>query len=268
MVPDRLYHYTTREIAIEKILPTMALRLGPLGETNDPRETKNWLPGFGLPPTSNPFVYNRLMNEVTRAYNHVRQKEWFALCVTCDAATRKLPEKTHIDFHLEFLNGYARSRMWALYAENHQGICLEFDGSRLHAAVKAAAPNALCGKVKYADQGETTVAGPDASPYFLSIKQQEVDDPSRVARRHIRRFYRATFLRKSRDWSSEYEFRWLVHSQSGGLFVKIADALTAIIVGANMHKAYYPSLRGLCPKGIRLERMEWTHRVPQKHPIR
>ena len=37
-----LYHYTSRETAMEKILPSGQLRFGTISSTNDPRESKNW----------------------------------------------------------------------------------------------------------------------------------------------------------------------------------------------------------------------------------
>ena len=38
-----VYHYTTKEIFLEKIFPTKSLRMSPLGLTNDPREYKHRL---------------------------------------------------------------------------------------------------------------------------------------------------------------------------------------------------------------------------------
>jgi hypothetical protein len=40
MIPDELCHYTRRETALEKILFNKLIRIGKLGLTNDPKETK------------------------------------------------------------------------------------------------------------------------------------------------------------------------------------------------------------------------------------
>lgn len=48
-----VYHYTRRETAFQHILPSRTIRLGPLSQTNDPRETKSWT--FGLSGGSNDF---------------------------------------------------------------------------------------------------------------------------------------------------------------------------------------------------------------------
>ncbi len=41
-----LFHYTTKERAIENILHDMTLRMGSMKATNDPRETDPWFFGF------------------------------------------------------------------------------------------------------------------------------------------------------------------------------------------------------------------------------
>lgn len=41
-IPTEVCHYTSREIAVEHILESKRIRLGRLGLTNDPRESKRW----------------------------------------------------------------------------------------------------------------------------------------------------------------------------------------------------------------------------------
>ncbi len=41
-----LFHYTSRERAVENIFRNMTIRMGPLLGTNDPRETAPW--GFSM----------------------------------------------------------------------------------------------------------------------------------------------------------------------------------------------------------------------------
>jgi hypothetical protein len=42
MLPRNIYHYTRLDTGLEKILSSNKIRLGLLGNTNDPRETKPW----------------------------------------------------------------------------------------------------------------------------------------------------------------------------------------------------------------------------------
>jgi len=53
VIPEKVYHYTKKETALETILFTQKLKLSQLGLTNDPYETKNW--GFNVlnPPEHN-----------------------------------------------------------------------------------------------------------------------------------------------------------------------------------------------------------------------
>ena len=41
-----VYHYTSRDTALQHILATGKIRLGSLSKTNDPHETKSWR--FGI----------------------------------------------------------------------------------------------------------------------------------------------------------------------------------------------------------------------------
>ncbi len=43
---QQLFHYTTKETAIEKIFPDMTIRMGSMRATNDPRETAPWFFGW------------------------------------------------------------------------------------------------------------------------------------------------------------------------------------------------------------------------------
>src|SRR5262245_34837772 len=42
-----LFHYTSKETALEHILPTMRLRMSPYNKTRDPRENTDWSEMFG-----------------------------------------------------------------------------------------------------------------------------------------------------------------------------------------------------------------------------
>src|SRR5438093_12551947 len=48
---DYLYHYTRAGTLLSKILPYRRLRMGAMTTTNDPRESKDWMFGFGTDAT-------------------------------------------------------------------------------------------------------------------------------------------------------------------------------------------------------------------------
>lgn len=120
----KLFHYTTREKALEHILPTRRLRFGRLPRTNDPREFGGvW---FGIAghggddedlTARDPFELMAEADELLRGKVHL-------LCLTEDQPSRRGEQP-------RYGTGPQRARMWAQYSENHTGVCLCFDGQRL-----------------------------------------------------------------------------------------------------------------------------------------
>lgn len=268
VIPERLYHFTKRETALEHILPSSTIQLGSLGATNDPREAKEW--GFIVTDTPGYLASDRLLEEMVElqnAANLIRQTEWWVLSLTQNDPDLLPPKQEYPDFS-HFKYGYAHPRMWAHYAQNHTGICLEFDGPALHNAIqKAVQPGdvVLSGAVEYFDEFNIERMKQRSSAVQVSyptINKVSIFDGLRV---HLRNHYETFFLEKTPDWKTESEFRWLVNSQSGPIRADIRDTLTSVIVGTDFSAVYGPSVNALCHKlGVRLERMFWTNRVPHK----
>lgn len=254
MIPLSVYHYTRREIAIERILLSGMIQMGSLGVTNDPRESKDWSFVGTYYPYSvvhlNPY-YD--MGEVQDAANRIRRNEWWFLSVCRDDPSIDAMAPTGNDYKY----GYARSRMWAQYAQNHCGICLEFDGVALHNAIEQSLPSGALlyfGDIQYSD---SSASGFNA----VTVPLADVQEFGLVegVRRHIRANHRTFFLEKHLDWQSESEFRWLVNAETATpIQVDISKALTAVIVGMDFPTVYEPTLRKLCDGlDARLMRMSW-----------
>ena len=273
-IPERVYHYTKRETTLERILPERTIQLGSLGRTNDPRETKEW--GFSVmnPPNINTTDINLFvaeMNELQNVANHIRLNEWWVLSSSRDDVDL-IPAKINQPDFTHFKYGYARSRMWAQYAQNHAGICLELDGPAIHEAIQETAQHGdivFFGDIQYSDEWDVAgkiqrlQAGEISYP---DIHKMGIKDG---LRHHIRSHHKSFFLEKSLDWKCETEFRWLVNSNSRQepIRVDIGKALTSVIVGVDFPHVYGPCLRALCSAlGVKLERMFWTGRVPTRQP--
>jgi hypothetical protein len=269
-IPERLYHYTKRETALEHILPSTTIQLGSLGATNDPREAKEW--GFivlDAPQHLAPDGFLEEMAKLENAANRIRQTEWWVLSLTRNDPDLVVPTPEEPDFS-HFKHGYAHPRMWAHYAQNHMGICLEFDGLALHEAIQNVVPpgdDVLCGDVEYFDEFNFERMKQRASAVQVSYPNINSPSMSDGLRAHFRTHYESFFLEKTPDWQTESEFRWLVNSQSGPIRADIRKALTSVIVGTDFPRVYGPCVSALCDKlGVRLERMSWTNRVPHKQP--
>ncbi len=266
-IPELVYHYTKRETALELILPNRTIQFGSLGATNDPRETKEW--GFVVmdpPHHFTPDQFLEEMNALQNAANHIRQNEWWVLSLSRNDLDLVPPGPSRPDF-THFKYGYAHPRMWAQYAQNHAGICLEFDGPALHEAIlRAVQPEdtVFFGNINYADEWDIESMKQRSMAFQLSYPDIHMLGIEHGLRCHIHNHYKNFFLEKTPDWKTESEFRWLVNSPQGPIRADISNALTSVIVGADFpHDGpCVQTLRDI--SGVRLERMFWTNRVPHK----
>lgn len=121
-----LYHYTTLTSAC-KILDSNRLKLSNLLNTNDPLEfSLSQSFGFvGWGEIDEKKVFSELMISRKRRENSVRMlcfcKDMY--CNSEDFENNQFQNFTDSLLH----KGWARSRMWAQYADNHNGICFVFD---------------------------------------------------------------------------------------------------------------------------------------------
>lgn len=249
-IPAEIYHYTKLRTALEKILPDRSMFLGRITQTNDPRETKerfyhdvNWGTslGFGNPIGTILGIENR---EVTG--------EWRVFCACCShyppsdfLADYALAQQSNIlgDHHRY---GMSYAKMWAQYGDNHSGICLVFDGQRLNYEIenrfKDLKYKIRHGFVRYDDALSVRDLPPNPD---AEINDRLSDDR---LRHYQDKYYAEYFLYKSREWQSEHEFRWLVHSldRNEKIEVQIDNSIKAVIMGIDCLPVYQPSLQTLC----------------------
>jgi Protein of unknown function (DUF2971) len=199
MASPKLLHYTSRDKAMEHILPTARFRFGRLPRTNDPREFAPVWPGIAgsvgkdEPLTAGgPFELIEEFSELLRGSVHL-------LCLTED---RPSPWKNRYGYG----NGPCRARMWAQYSANHTGVCLCFDQQRL---IDAAHDQLQT------DSGRTVINRP-----VRYLKENEPPEPLTLLQPHAERdlpaFVEAMveqnpqglFFTKDWDWCSESEYRF------------------------------------------------------------
>jgi hypothetical protein len=260
-IPKELFHYTKREIAIEYILPTQLIRLSAFADTNDPVEVKE----IGFPIRNFLDVPNNInkLQRIQDEANRIRTQEWKLLCLTMHHPDYEEPRPGML-FTGHFLRGFCRSRMWAQYADRNTGVCLVFDGIQLDQSIKdtlGAKSKIFSGPVRYQD-GWDKESLREVENFFLRYNKIGNSDFSTWLRSHFLRCYEVFFLRKSRDWETEFEYRWLVHNETRGPeYVPISTSLRSVIVGVDFPKVYEPSLIELCKNlGISAGRMYWTGR--------
>ena len=264
---QRIFHYTKMESGLN-ILFEKRLRLNSISKTNDPRETRSWnllpLKDFGQQHNADVDQANDVIENIIP---RVMMKEWKVLCFTLDSSTQN--EKTEPStkkLYATFLDpGYTRPRMWAQYADNHKGVCLLFDKSKLDEKVQQEFEGqCFPGEVGY--DGEAFVDHsifPPISPNLLNdIKNL---GPKEAARKYVFDHYPSLFLRKNPDWATETEYRWLIHSTIKEIEdIPIEGTIKAVLVSLEFSKIYEAALIPLCKElGIPAKRILWHNGMPK-----
>jgi len=126
-----VYHYTSRETALEFILSTGKIRLNLFKYLNDPRESKDW--SFSMSTTSD--TEDEITNcfkEIQERGTHYVKSHCKVLCMVKDDPRAIIDGLDHM-FH----RGYSKPRMWAQYANNHTGVCFIFNRAKLQETIES-----------------------------------------------------------------------------------------------------------------------------------
>jgi hypothetical protein len=259
--PDRyLYHYTTREAALGSILPLGRLRLGLLRETNDPRESSDWqftlysAPGTGVDIGDDA---NRIHNQMPSLIKSATK----VLCLSRDDPDPVPPYEM-------FARGFSHSRMWAQYAGGHSGVCLVFDRQYLGRAIDDQLTDhgvIYQGAVTYADRRSDDL--PAFGMHWEDVQELPSDE---LVTRHVALHHDALFFRKSLDWETEWEYRWiLVNDVPAPAYFEFGDALCGIVVGASFPESADASLGYQAERlgGLGTRMCVWRNGRPSIVPI-
>jgi hypothetical protein len=238
--------------------------MGPLAQTNDPRETKSWefglarRPGWTFPdnPQERMSEMDRVDTILSRA-TEIIHRNCKVLCVSRDS-DKYSPDDLH-----EFHRGFGHSRMWAQYAEGHRGICLIFDYRTLNAAIQ----QLLESKCHlYQERVNYTNVSPEQQMCFAlseeTILRQGVE-PYLLSHREA--FYRTFYFTKAEDWAQEHEYRWLAIGDSPEAeLISFGSALTGVVAGCDIPKQFLDDLLSQCRKlKVPLARIAWTNGFPR-----
>lgn len=219
-----LYHYTTRQAALDAILPTGRIRLGLLRHTNDPREAKEWRFGGATPPGETGISNEEYLETMLDAAR-LAQATTKLLCLTRDDPVGSMRPPNEI-----FGRGFSHSRMWTQYADGHRGVCLVFDKQALASAIQVelgGKGRLWHGPVTYADEED------DELRAFTLWEHRILKLGLNTAiAEHLEAHHKALLFRKNTDWATEWEYRWVLHSaEPAPEFVPIENCLRGVIRG-------------------------------------
>jgi hypothetical protein len=204
----KIYHYTTLKTAIEFILPSMKLRTNFLSKMNGPNENQTW--SFGGVNVPYEELYPLPYSESQPDRAHFERMYLFG-----EEIKSKVQAICFVnsDKHL----GYQNEMMWAQYAENHKGVCLEID-SELFIHENEDADIFKFQDIDYSTKEE------DWFYWNRNLSKEENID------HFIKRNFETLFLTKSHYWRKEYEKRLLILAQQPH-YLSIKESLTGIYYG-------------------------------------
>lgn len=234
---DLLYHYTTRDAALNFILPTGRIRFSLMRYMNDPREAKKWVifpqhdvdaPGY--PQTEEDlFAFSSVVSELAQATTKIL------------SFTRDAPTDDSFDV---FAHGWAHSRMWTHYGGHQTGVCLVFNARALARAIRTKLRNKgdlWHDPVTYANE-----ALDESTAFRIDYNRiAELGFEAGVSE-HLATHHEALFFRKNTDWESEWEYRWVFRSpEPAPVFVPIRSSLRQVIRGDAFPESDLDSYRHL-----------------------
>lgn len=237
-----LYHYTSADTAINCILKDGTLKFNPFSQVNDPRESKAW--------DMSPFVRADLSlsleeyDAISRSISDTLKSNAKLVCFSCDKdeSVGKWQPEALLD------RGFAKPGMWHHYGNEHVGLCLMFDRNRLNEAFKKKlrSDRLVSGRVAYSNDG--IVPNPSLDPFVVNLIHMRTSEDYRAAiKSHLHTWFRDLFLRKLVDWECENEFRWIYFDDNPDpVYVNFADALEAIVVGADVPESRYEDVLRYC----------------------
>ena len=238
-------HYTRKETFLECILPSDTLRLGRLTNTNDPRESKEWsFPSVGVHGAN----LTNVEEYTHRANEHLNRKLRNRAYVCCGTMNT-------ID---DVYDCYLRPRMWAQYADNHEGVCLLLHRNKMDSEVRkvlSTHDELLHKEVYYAN------SFPFSAPVMFRAPDIERSVDEFIEDRDHRDYF---LLHKHTDWEGENEYRWIIvasNDDKDAYFITLSHVLVGIVVGINWPSIYNSLLRDRFPRSsdVVLGQAKWLY---------
>ena len=222
---EYLFHYTSVSTFLEYILPNKTLRLSPMSEVNDPKESSFSANFYG---NSDIETVKELLDRL-RMFHGSRVK---AACFARDDPSIAFDGATHI-FH-----GWVKPAMWAHYGDRHAGVCIAFRRDALLSAFNSqfnACHGTYHGDVNYqlfraVRDGYFETQHRLHQPDFSISDLQSSFDATAIA--YLDRHCEEMYFRKHGDWSNEREYRILTVSKTEGFeYLDVSSSIVGICAG-------------------------------------
>jgi|LNAP01.1.fsa_nt_gb hypothetical protein len=253
-----LYHYTKVETARDCILRSKSLKIGSFRNTNDPKETKDWIFNYALGDLNPAFEETNIVGVAISSEIKSKSK---TLSFSKDKNFSDINPLNQI-----FSRGFAKSRMWAQYGGNHSGVCLIFNKRILDKIIAEQFGNShndiYQGSVHYTNR--PIADDIYKSAYTINYPYYKKLGLSEYTRRHLFTHYPRLFFEKSTDWQGEEEYRWVIVSDvEDDLYLQFENALVGVVFGESTNEQDISQIVHLVKdNGVKFEKMKWKNCTP------
>ena len=222
-------------IAMEKllkyILPQKSIRLSPISKTNDPQESngRNFQLGDDIDKYQDGNIDIGEFTKAQEEYKEVMKKDIKILCFAQDY----IPGDNEA-FIRDSGRGFAKPRMWAQYADNHQGVCLAFNKNKMieYFNEKYNRYFYKYQPVRYKFEKYHNRRDCEAYTLLSSEFQEYNNDVKKIVFNRREKYYDMYYFFKHPDWQEEREYRFLLdYSKDTYPIIEIDGLLEGIILG-------------------------------------
>jgi hypothetical protein len=216
-------HYTSFETLCQYILPTMRLRMSRFARLNDPRESRSWLLTLSVPDARMREPWDIV--GISSRFSDYMKLNAKLLCVAQDDPQLQPARADYL-----YGRSYAHPSMWDRYADGHAGVCLLLDKAQLTRSIENAASGR--GPVHHSAVSYNDMPGTESDAYILNADEISTKGEEQVFADHQRDYVDQLYFNKSKDWSVESEYRWvLLDGSADDVYVDIRRCLKAVIFG-------------------------------------
>ena len=212
---DMIYHYTSTEKALGKILPTKKLRFSLRKESADPIENLNPLFSFSANGEQNS-ILNEYANEIKDDIKeYIGKTKQLCFCKNNKDARSGIssPDNENLAF--------MKPRMWDQYGDKYKGVCLAFSLEELK---KKATRNVFHDDIDYIKYNDMSIR-------HQSINLREISEIGKEEYfKKYFEYFKKRLFDKHFDYINENEYRFCSFDTEE---IDISNALKGIIIMGN-----------------------------------
>jgi hypothetical protein len=240
---ELLYQYTKSRVLLDHILKSNTLKFNLLENTNDPIENqKIQLVSIGSScETGEEDFEDHFKQQLLLDHNKNRLK---IACFTID--NKKIIKESNKPI---LGKGFAKSRMWSQYGDDHKGVCIIFNKYKIISKIKENKINFKEGNINYSDYNSSLR---NASTFKLGTKVDSMNS------------LKDAYFTKYLDYKDESEFRILIDTCfAGEFFLPIKGCIEAVVIGEKCESAKLQEIKNICEsRRINAYSLGWSYSGP------